>query len=208
MAQITNLATLKTAIADYLARDDLTNFLENFIQNAENKLYRSVHLNNEIDQFNASVSSSTGSATLPSGTKKIVHVYYDSSPKRHLEQISIDQLYKRYPDRTEDAGYPEVFAIEGDSSPAIIFGPNTLSGDVKGRVYIKRDSILDTDPSWYVTNAPEVLLYGALLEAAPFIHDDPRIPVWRSMFDEAVQTLLKEDADFFESQGMLRQRAE
>lgn len=208
MARITNLATLKTAIADYLARDDLTSFLENFIQNAENKLYRSIHLNNEVTTVSSGISASTGFAGLPTGTKKVKHLYYDGSPVRHLEQVSIDQLYKRYPDRSEDSGYPEVFAFLGGSTPQIALGPQTFSGTVSGRVYVKQDSILDTDPSWYVTNAPDVLLYGSLLEAEPFIQNDARLPVWRSLFDEAVQTLLKEDGDFFESQGMMRQRAE
>lgn len=61
--------------------------------------------------------------------------------------------------------------------------------------------------SWYVVNAPDVLLYGALLEAAAFLRDDPRLPVWKQLFDEAVDTVEKEAAAADTSLGNLRVRA-
>jgi hypothetical protein len=36
-------------------------------------------------------------------------------------------------------------------------------------------------------------LYGALLEATPFLKNDERIPVWQQMYDRAAQALNGED---------------
>jgi hypothetical protein len=74
-------------------------------------------------------------------------------------------------------------------------------------VYFKKlDPLRTTDSTWYVVNAPEVLLYGALLEAKPFIMDDARIAVWKMFYDEAVLTLMIENDNAEHSKGALMQR--
>lgn len=42
-----------------------------------------------------------------------------------------------------------------------------------------------TQTNWLTENAPDLLLYGSLLEAMPFIKTDERIPVWQAAFDRA-----------------------
>ena len=69
MAVITNYATLQTAIGDYLARDDLSGWIPNFIQNAENKLRRTLNLRNEETALSVSISS--GVAAVPSAFKAL-----------------------------------------------------------------------------------------------------------------------------------------
>ena len=69
MAIITNYSTLKTAVADFMARDDLTTFIPNFIENAERKLYRTLNLRNEETALSVSISS--GVATVPSDFKML-----------------------------------------------------------------------------------------------------------------------------------------
>ena len=51
-----------------------------------------------------------------------------------------------------------------------------------------------------------MLLYGSLLEAAPFLINDERIPVWQMFFDEGVLTLKEEQKNAEHSQGSLRVR--
>lgn len=200
MAQITNLATLKTAIGDYLARDDLTTFYDNFIQNAEAKLYRSLNLRNEETALSVPISS--GVAAVPSDFKALKFAYFDQSPAQTLEWVPISELYNDYPNRS-DSGVPFVISREGTN---FVFGPNSQDGTLKGIYYAKQDSILTTDPSWYVTNAPDVLLYGALLEAEPFIVRDERVGVWQQFFLDALSTLKAEQENAEYSKGQLIQR--
>jgi len=201
MSIIDSYATLQTTVADYLARSDLTAYVPNFIQNAENKLYRSLNLRNEETALNVSISS--GVATVPTDFKALRLAYYDGSPVHLLQWVSLDELYRDYPVRS-GADTPKVIAREGSN---FIFGPFPADGTLKGIYYAKQDP-LRTATSWYITNAPEVLLYGALLEAAPFIKDDSRLIVWKSLFDEAVETLRREDANSQTSMGALYQRTD
>ena len=47
--------------------------------------------------------------------------------------------------------------------------------------------------NWLTEYAPQLILYGALLEATPFLKNDERIQVWQSMYDRAAQALSGED---------------
>jgi hypothetical protein len=38
--------------------------------------------------------------------------------------------------------------------------------------------------NWLLLNAPDLYLYGALTDSAPFIREDERIAVWKSLYEE------------------------
>lgn len=200
MAVISSYSTLQTKIAEYLARDDLTDYIPDFIQYAENKLYRTLNLRNEETALSVSITS--GVAAVPTDFKTLKFAYKDNTPVSLLRWVGIEELYSDYPDRSS-SGTPSVIAREGSN---FVFGPVSTDGTLKGIYYKKLDPLRTTDPSWYVTNAPEVLLYGALLEAAPFIQGDERIPVWQQFYNEAVATLRQENSNAEVSFGNLRQR--
>ena len=190
MAVVTSYATLQTAVADYLARDDLTTFVPNFIQNCEDKLYRSLNLRNEETALSVSVSS--GAGAVPSDFKALKFAYKDASPVYPLEWVTIDELYKQYPVRSGSNTQPRVISREGAN---FVFGPYPADFTLKGIYYAKKDPLRTTDGSWYVVNAPEVLLYGSLLEAEAFIMNDPRLSIWKQLYDDAIRTLVLEESN-------------
>jgi len=53
------------------------------------------------------------------------------------------------------------------------------------------DDVVQTN--WLTEYAPQLLLYGALLEATPFLKNDDRIQVWQNMYDRAAAMLNGED---------------
>lgn len=191
-----------TEVANWLTRDDLTADIPGFVQNAENKLYRTLNLRNEETALDEAISG--GLATVPADFKKLKFAYYDGSPIVLVDWTPIEDLYRDYPDRSDSTTCPDVISREVNS---FIFGPAVTDGTLKGVYYAKQDFARDTDPSWYVSNAPEVLLYGSLLEAEPFIKDDPRIPIWKEFFRESIQTLVDENENAEVSMGQLRQVA-
>lgn len=62
-------------------------------------------------------------------------------------------------------------------------------------LYYQLPPLLDDEreTNWLTENAPEILLYGTLLEATPFLKNDERIPVWQNMYDRAAAMLNGED---------------
>jgi hypothetical protein len=47
--------------------------------------------------------------------------------------------------------------------------------------------------NWLTQNAPNAMLFGTLKQTAPFLKNDARLAVWKSMFDEALVALKTED---------------
>jgi hypothetical protein len=51
----------------------------------------------------------------------------------------------------------------------------------------------DTQTNWLTEYAPQLLLYGTLLQAEPFLKNDARIAVWQAGYDRAAAMLNGED---------------
>jgi len=202
MAVITNYATLLTAVADYCARDDLTSYIPNFVQNAEEKLHRILNLREEETALSLNVSS--GVAAVPSDFKALKFAYYNTTPSALLRWVSIEELYNDYANRTEITT-PSVISREGSN---FVFGPVATDGTavLKGIYYKKLDPVRTTDSTFYVTTGADALLYGSLLDAAMFIQDVEMYARWRPLYDEAVDSI-RQKTDYSEySQGSLVQR--
>jgi hypothetical protein len=190
---------LQTAVADYLARSDLQTYIPNFIQNAENKLYRALNLRNEETALSITVASNV--AALPADFKSLKFAYMSGTPADVLQWVPIEELYRKYPDRSDTTSNPKVISREGSN---FIFGPASVDDEVlNGIYYAKQDPLRTTDPSWYATNAPEVLLYASLMESAPFIQNDERLSVWSQLLEDAVFSLKVEQENAEYSGGQL-----
>ena len=54
-------------------------------------------------------------------------------------------------------------------------------------------ALTDADPSnWLLTYSPDVILYAALMQSAPYLADDARVAVWGSMYQSGVEALNNE----------------
>ena len=62
-------------------------------------------------------------------------------------------------------------------------------------LYYELPPLLDevTQSNWLTDYAPQLLLYGTLLEATPFLKNDDRIPTWQNYYDRAAGMLNGED---------------
>jgi hypothetical protein len=188
---ITTYGTLKTAIADFLARDDLTSYIPYFYQGAQAKLNK-LRLRHMESAFSGTIAS--GVVALPSGYLETKQLRVVSSGRHYpLARRTIDQLYQNYPLRSS-SGLPVEFAREGSN---YIFGPYPDSNySIAGVVYTKpTDLSVDADTNWWILNNPLTLLYACLVEAEPFIKNDARLELWQGKLNEAVSLIRLENED-------------
>jgi hypothetical protein len=90
-------------------------------------------------------------------------------------------------------GTPLFYADYNDSNWLVVPTPDdTYPMEI---LYYELPPLLDdsVQTNWLTQEAPQVLLYGALLEATPFLKNDERIPTWEAMYDRAAQALAGED---------------
>jgi hypothetical protein len=60
--------------------------------------------------------------------------------------------------------------------------------------YAKPPVLSSTNPSnVFMANCPDALLYGALLEAEPYLMNDARLAVWTQLYSSAVSSLSESD---------------
>ncbi len=188
MAIITNYATLQTAIANYLARDDLATFLPNFTQNCEAKLYKELRIRAMETALSGTISS--GVLAVPNDYVELKYAYITTSPVQFLSRITAEKLYENYPVRS-GASVPQVISREAGN---FIFGPYPGAYTIAGVYYARLASLSASNTTnWFTTNAPDVLLYGSLLEAELFIANDQRIPLWKAAYDIALKAIKDED---------------
>lgn len=186
MAVITTYTTLSTAVADYLARSDLTAYIPNFIQSFEEKFYRDSRNWTAWMESSLSITVASGLGPVPTDYKRMKVAYVSGQPGPPLKRLSVEELLMRYP-RANSSGQAVYFARQGAN---FIFGPNIGSATVVGTYYAKpvllRNFASDAAANWLIVNAPDLLLYGALLEAETFLKNDSRLVVWKSFKDEAL----------------------
>lgn len=185
MAVITSYETLQTAVGDYLARNDLTTFVPNFVQNFEERFYRQPMNWGPWMESLLSFTTVGGVGTVPSDYLGLKHAYLSVAPTSGLDRLSAQALYAKYP-RGGTTGRPRFIARDRGT---FVFGPSPDSDYAVLGTYYAKPSLIRNDSdgvNWLTTNAPDLMLYGSLMEAAPFLKDDGRIAVWRDFYSDAL----------------------
>lgn len=186
MALITNYTTLQTAVADYLARDNLTTFIPNFVQNWEERFYREPLNWASWMEAALSVTVASSVAAVPATYLGLKIAYVSGLKAPPLKRISLEQLYERYP-RDSSSGTARYIARNGANFE---FGPIPENGTVIAGTYYSKPTNLRTDSdgiNFLITDCPDLCLYGSLLEAEPFIKNDKRLAVWGQMYSVALE---------------------
>lgn len=97
-----------------------------------------------------------------------------------------------WPDATEQ-GVPIFYGDYNDQNWLIGPTPN-LAYQAEVTIY-QLPPLLDgaTQQNWLTIYAPQVILFGTLLQCAPFLKNDERIPTWQAMYDRALASFVTED---------------
>jgi len=152
-----NYTELKTAIANYTHRDDLTAKLPTFIQLAEANIFRELSLN-EIET-SVTATTSGNSITLPSdfGSVSRLIITYQG------RELNID--YAIDPSVSTTSGFPSSYTLEKN---VLRLFPAPSDAYSYTLYYIPAIAALsDTNvTNWVSINAPDLYLYAAALEYA------------------------------------------
>jgi hypothetical protein len=183
---------LQTSIANYLARSDLTSIIPDFITLAENRLRRELRIRQMLKSVTTSTVSGDATVELPSDFLEIRDFVVMTNPIQPLSYSSPSSLSNDM--RTSEVGVPlsyTILASEFQLAPAPD-GVYTLK-----MLYFAAPPYLSSGnaSNVFLNVAPDGLLYGALVEAEPYLMNDARINTWGSMYDRAITSLTKSDEE-------------
>jgi len=133
---------------------------------------------------------------LPASYIQMRNFQVNSSPLTTLSYVT-PEIYDRVWGGST-SGTPKFYTILANE---VSFGPIPASVmEVEMLFYKKFDNLASATTSgypdsvnWLLTNAPDIYLYGTMLEAEPFIMNDERVPLWAQALQQGVADLQEQD---------------
>ena len=202
---ISTYTELKSAVADWLNRDDLTSVIPTFIALAEAGMERVLRTGPMLTRANATIDtqySAVPADFLEARALKIT----STTPVQPMYAETMDALYDRDA-KNLAPGRPVYYAMVGNQIR--VHPTPDASYTAELAYYAKLSKLSDVVSSnWLLTQSPDAYLYGALLQAAPYLKDDGRTAVWTTLYAAAVQAIQTADERAATSGGALKTRTQ
>lgn len=181
---------LKTTVANYLARSDLTSQIPDFIRLAEDRLRRELRIRQMLKVVTASTTGGDSTVSLPSDFLQLRDIHITGNPVYTLEYMSPSIFFRNA--RTTESGLPVFYTILASEFQ---FAPiPDAAYTVRMLYYAKPDYLSDSNTSnVFLANCADALLYGALAEAEPYLMNDARIATWAALYDRSVANISSSD---------------
>ena len=186
---ISNFSELKSSIADFLNRDDLTSVIPTFIKLAEADMNRKMrHWRMER---RATATLDTQYTAFPSDFIEAIRLMLTGTTEFRLELITLSELMDKRAENNA-SGTPR-FYVPIDGSFEVYPTPDQ-SYTLEILYYERIDALSDTNTTnWALTYHPDAYLYGSLTHSAPYLGEDARSQVWSQLYQNAISGTNMED---------------
>jgi len=183
-------AELQTAVANWLDRSDLTDRIVEFIDLAEARINRNLRLRLMETTATGTLVAGTRDYALPTDYIQARTFHLTLDPIVPLSYVTPEIMNRIWAGST--GGTPEAFTIIGEN---FRLGPSPATADGYSMLYYKRIAALTpaATTNSMLTYNPDIYLYGALLEAEPFLQNDERVQLWATAYRQAVNDLQVQD---------------
>jgi hypothetical protein len=201
---LTTYTELKTSIADWLNRSDLTATIPDFISLAEAQIERTLRTRQMLTRTTLTIDGefeSTPADFLETRALKLT----STNPVSPLSFMTMDGLDEEATKFTA-SGRPKFFGVVGTQFRFVPTPDAVYTSEI---VYFAKLSKLSSSVStnFLLTSSPDIYLYGSLLQAAPYLQDDARIQTWATLYERGLNDLQVADDRGSTSGGNLLTRA-
>ena len=190
---LNSYSALKTSVANWLNRSDLTTEIEDFVVLAEKDFNSKLRIRKMIAQTSVTINAET--VALPTGFLQIRDFFITQGGTKHsLTYITPTQMDQIKGSST--SAMPEVYTILGDNFRFAPIPSSSFSGTLN--FYKEFDTLSDSNTSNFIlTSHPAIYLYGSLYHAANFLGGvEPRlIGQWQQMYVTALERLERNDRE-------------
>ena len=201
-----NYSQLVAQIQDYTENQFTTTVVNNFIQQAEQRIYNSVQL--PALRKNVTGTTTSGNKYLAMPTNWLatfsLAIINANNEYTYLLNKDVNFIRQSYPDTDSDFyGEPQYYAVFDQNS--FILGPTPdASYAVELHYFYYPESITTATTTWLGDNFSSALLYGSLLEAYTYMKGEQDvINQYQKRYDEAMM-LLKQLSDGKDRQDAYR----
>jgi hypothetical protein len=157
-----------------------------YIQRAELRISRTLRVAEM--EATATVTLTDGAGPLPSDFMQARCVTAAVSPPSVLRPLTPSYARARFPENY--GGYPRFYTITGNTITTF----PVSTGDLTLDYYAKIPPLSDTNTTnWLLEQAPDLYLYGALVEASPSMIDTQGLQTWLTMYRAALNDIQTSD---------------
>lgn len=177
---LSNYAQLKSAVADWLERSDLSERTADFVALAESRLNRLLRLRTMETEVAVAATPGLRSVSLPAGFREPVALWReDVGGRQALRFVDPTILSVSF-----TAGQPRLWTVDGN---ALAFErPCDQAYGFTLRM-LGRLALSEAQPSNAVlADYPDLYLFGALVEAAPYLRDADLLSLFAARFEAAL----------------------
>jgi len=203
---LTTYTELKASLADWLNRTDLTSAIADFISLAEAQMERQLRTRQMIVRATASFAAAAEYGTVPDDFLETKSIKLDTNPVTSLSFQTIEAMDQLSNTTYLSSGKPLYFTVVGNQFRLLPIPDGAYTADLV--YYAKLTKLSSTvATNFLLTQAPDVYLYGSLLQAAPYLQDDAGISVLLSLYAAGLEQLQVADDRGSTSGGALLARA-
>ena len=189
---VTNYGELKSTIADFLNRSDLTSVIPTFIDFAEAEFNRNLRVRQMVLRAEAQIDARFSAVPADFIEAKDL-VIVTTNPVQPLEFITQQEMAQERNTTYTAASTPKYFSVVGGQFEFVPTPDQQHSLEMS--YFAKIDALsADTDTNWLLTDYPDIYLYTSLMHSAPYLKDDERIGVWSQLAAKAREELIARDA--------------
>ena len=186
----TSYSDLKTTIANYLARSDLTSVIPDFIRLAEERLRRDLRIRQMLVVATANTTGGDSTVGLPTDFLEMRDIHLNTNPIASLAYEAPNAFYAS--SRATEGGLPRTYTVLASE---IQFSPIPDGVYTAQMLYYAKPPLMsDSNASnVFLANCPDALLYASLAEAEPYLMNDARLQVWASLYDRSIASITTAD---------------
>lgn len=192
---ISTYSELKTAIANWVNRTDLTDRIPEFIALCEQVLANDPEPQDpsvmpgvrcRAMEKRVTADVSTQYIDAPTDLLFMRRIKINTSPVRRLIYLTPEQMDAMYVGNEVET--PNNFTIIGSEIQLAPIPDTTYVAEIA--YYFRFPALSDANPTnWLLTNHPGIYLYGSLIHAEPFMLNDERLATWANMYRSLVTAL-------------------
>ncbi|SFL44717.1 phage adaptor protein [Shimia aestuarii] len=182
----------KTYLATFLWKDNdqvLIDNLDSLIQMADAELNQLFKVQQRLKT--ATISVDNQDFELPSDYRSIRDLTRLTNVAETYGYVPPTELYKNRVNAPQLGSRP-VYSLVG--STLLLSGDYTTPTAFQIVYYDKIPDYQDTDASWVADDFLNLYVYAVLRQTVMFLREDERLPLWNSLFTDALKVALQEDA--------------
>ena len=192
---ITTYSELQSSIANWLNRNGDTSLLSvipDFIALAEADINRKLRHYKMIERVDAVLDSRY--VQVPNNWLETVRFNITASTTVKLDFIGPEDMLEKRQNNSDTAGISRYYTQMGEAIE--VFQTPAAEYPMQLAYYAQIPSLSDSVTfNWLLQDQPDVYLYGALMQSAPYLLDDARTQTWAGLYQNGLASLQKSSDD-------------